>query len=76
MRDLLMQLGSAIRQNPAAHALGLLGGNLLFAGFFIGSGFLRPWLELGQVGAAACSAVGAAFVALAALRLQRQGPLS
>ena len=71
MRDLLMQLVSAIRQNPAAHALGLLGGNLLFAGFFIGSGLLRPWLELGPVGALACSSAGAAFLALAVLRLQR-----
>ena len=71
MRDLLMQFVSAIRQNPAAHALGMLGSNLLFAGFSAGSGLLRPWLELGPVAVVACSAAGAAFVVLAVLRLQR-----
>ena len=76
MRDLVMQLVSTLRQSPAAHALGFLGANLLFAGFSAGSGLLRPWLELDPVGAVACSAVGVAFVALAVLRLQRRGPLS
>jgi hypothetical protein len=71
MRDLLMQLVSSIRQSPAAHALGFLGGNLLFAGFSAGSGLLRPWLELGPVAALACSAAGAAFIVLAVLRLQK-----
>ena len=71
MRDLLMQFVSAIRQNPAEHALGILGSNLLFAGFSAGSGLVRPWLELGPVAAIACSAAGAAFIALAVLRLQK-----
>ena len=71
MRDFLMQLVSTVRQSPAAHALGFLGANLLFAGFSAGSGFLRPWLELGPVAAIACSAAGAAFIALAVLRLQK-----
>jgi hypothetical protein len=71
MRDLLMQLVSTIRQSPAAHALGFLGSNLFFAGVFAGSGLLRPWLELGPVAATACSAAGAAFIALAILRLEK-----